>query len=172
MFRGVLLVAAAAGIASSAHAQDVSDDPEALVRELMRLEIWSLSATDAGEEVPFSPSSLARFFTPEFAAAYEAVMQKQERIQEPLIDGDLILNSQEYCPIVDVSVGRLGAAPNDALVQVHFRSQWCWSDVPREVSERVSLVEFMLVRGEDGWRINDFGSGGSARRLFANLLRD
>lgn len=170
MIRRILFAFLIGSLPLGAAAQE-ADDPVALVRELMRLELWAIASTDPGEDIPFSEASLARFFTPEFAAAYNAVMDRQERIHEPLIDGDLILNSQEYCPIVDVAVQRIGAAPNDALVQVHFRSQWCWPDIPREIADRVDMVEFVLVRGADGWRIDDFGSGGSARRLFVELLR-
>lgn len=170
MIRSILIATLLGGVSVAAKAQG-ADDPEALVRELMRLELWAISASDVGEDHPFSETSLARFFTPEFAAAYDAVMDRQEAIHEPLIDGDLILNSQEYCPIVDISVQRIGSAPNDAVVEVHFRSQWCWVDIPREISERVDSVQFVLARTADGWRIDDFGSGGSARRLFRELMR-
>ncbi len=170
MLRLLLVAAVLAAVPAAANAQ-AADDPEALVRELMRLELWAISASDVGEDHPFSETSLARFFTPEFATAYDAVMDRQEATHEPLIDGDLILNSQEYCPIVDVSVQRIGSAPNDAVVEVHFRSQWCWVDIPREINERIDSVQFVLVRNADGWKIDDFGSGGSARRLFRELMR-
>ena len=169
MFRSLFVAANVAALPAAAIAQ-AADDPVEVVRELMRLELWSISAADVGEDHPFSEASLARFFTPEFAAAYEAVMDRQVRLNEPLIDGDLILNSQEYCPIIEVAVGKLGAGANDAVVQVHFRSQWCWAGVAPEVTERVDLMQFRLVRGADGWKIDDFDSGGSVRQLFAELV--
>jgi len=173
MFRTVMLAAAAAGVSFTASAQDASDDPEALIRELMRLELWSIATLDAGEEQPFSETSLDRFFTPEFADAYRAVMDRQEQRNEPLIDGDLILNSQEYCPPVEIDLDHLGNSANAAIVQVSFRTQWCWSGVPNEITRRIDAVQFHLTKGEGGWRIEDFDiAGGSTLEFFAALMRD
>jgi hypothetical protein len=173
MFRAVLLAAVAAGVSVAARAQGVTDDPEALVRELMRLELWSVAMPEPGEEQPFSETSLARFFTPEFADAYRAVMDRQEQRNEPLIDGDLILNSQEYCPPIDIDLDHLGNGSSAAIVQVSFRTQWCWSGIPPEITERIDAVQFHLTKGEDGWRIADFDAAGeSTLELFAELMRD
>jgi hypothetical protein len=173
MFSRVLLTVAAAGISFAARAEEATSDPEALVRELMRLELWSVASPEAGEDQPFSETSLDRFFTPEFAEAYRAVMDRQQQRNEPLIDGDLILDSQEYCPPIEIDLDHLGVGGSTAIIQVNFRTQWCWSDVPADVTERVDSVQFHLVHGEGGWRIADFDvATGSTVELFATLMRD
>lgn len=139
----------------------------------MRLELWYLATNAAeGEDQPFSKASLARFFTPEFAAAYTELMDRQEALQEPLLDGDPILNAQDYCPPVNLTLTPDPPGETEAAVHVSFQSLWCFDETTPGSNKVITDVDFHLVRHDGGWLIDDFDSGGSFRRLMTELMKE
>lgn len=166
----LLLLLSTTLLAAPVTAED--SGPMAVVRQVMQLEVWAMAATEPGEDQPFSDTSLARFFTADFAAAYLAVMERQIQRNEPLIDGDLIANSQEYCPLAEITIESLQEGSDVAEVMASFTSQWCFAEIPADLASELTMVTFTLVRDGDAWRIDDFDSGGSVRELFTALMRE
>ncbi len=169
-----ILLAAVAYMAGFAPAA-AEDDPVALVKDLLRLEMWMISASDPGEDQPFSDSALVRFYTPALTGAYLAVMERQRVRNEPMLNGDPITGRQEYCPLRDIAVG-LAAPPtaDAATVIASFRSQWCYPEAGEAVAGEVTDLAFVLVQVDGGWRIDDFVDSrqGSLRELLATLMRE
>lgn len=165
----ILAVAAATGIAGSAAAAEPADT----VRAVMMLELWSVATADIGEDQPFSPPALAAYFTPAFAAAYEAVVARQTALDEPLIDGDPIANSQDFCPFANLAIAPASTADGRAAVTATFQSQWCYPEADPEVTQAVTAVVFRLVADGANWRIDDFDvDGASFRAVLTQLLKE
>ncbi len=165
-------------------------DPAAAVRDVMSLELWYLAeASPSDEDGPFSKASLARNFTPEYAKAYSDVLDRMQQSDEPLIDGDPILNAQDFCPPNQLAVGAPATKGDTAEVTVSFDKDWCFSDnadseadqsegdnSPAEEgaapADELTRVVFKLVKRDGRWLIDDFNSGGSTRALLQQLLNE
>ncbi len=169
MLAAAWIVLLPAGMAGAAEG-----DPVALVKEVMRLELWTIATGRPPDaDSPFGDAALDRFYTPELKAAYLAVMERSRLLNEPLLDGDPITGRQEYCPLRDLEVEMADGIDNRVGVTVAFRSQWCFPEAGPAVADELTVLAFVLVRGVDGWRIDDFVDErqGSFRDLLADLMK-
>jgi hypothetical protein len=164
-------IAAFLVLASPALAAAQNATPIDTVRKVMTLELWALSSASLDAEInPFGEASLAENFTPEFADAYNAVIQRMEERNEPLIDGDLILNSQEYCPLKELALEERPQDAGRAEVAVSFKSSWCYPEAGEEIASRVTEAVFTLVERDGRWLIDDFSVDGSTRVQLEALM--
>jgi hypothetical protein len=133
----------------------VGDTPVTLVKELMRQEIVYLGQTGEGD--PLAGDALDRLFTEDLRQAYQGVLDLQQALGEPLIDGDLITGRQEYCPTLQgVTVDGDFETQTTADVTATFMSQWCFPEAGPEVAGEVTEIVFHLVKVYDEWRVEDF----------------
>lgn len=170
-----ILAAGLAAFLPAGSAFAANDDPVAVVKEVMRLELWTIATgLPPGDDDPFSEASLGRFYTPALREAYGAVMARSARLNEPLLDGDPITGRQEYCPLKDVAVEMADGIDNKVGVTAVFRSQWCFPEAGPGVANELTELAFILVHGDDGWRIDDFVDArqGSFRDLLADLMKE
>lgn len=133
----------------------VGDTPVTLVKELMRQEIDYLAQTGQGDAL--AGDALDRLFTEDLRQAFQGVIDLQEALGEPLIDGDPITGHQEYCPTLrGVTVDGDFETQTTAEVTARFLSQWCFPEAGPEVAGEVTEIVFRLVKVYDEWRIADF----------------
>ncbi len=165
-----IIAAAACLLLGGAAAQ--ADEPVDTVRTLMQLETWAITAVDPGADRPFSDYSLGTYFTDAFADAFAAVRAKEQELDLPLIDGDVIIGSQEYCPLRDVFIAPGEVAEGRAEVRVTFQAQWCYPEAGDAVSGHTTEVTFHLVEVDARWLVDDFAvdTDESFRSVMESLL--
>ncbi|MCW5696792.1 MAG: hypothetical protein KIS96_08675 [Bauldia sp.] len=123
----------------------------------------------------FDESVIAGIYAPDLVAAYEAVMTRQEELNEPILEGNLITGRQEYCPLGDLVID----APDmptegEAAIHVSFASQWCFTEAPEAIRNEVTELTFRLVEVEEGWLIVDIDHSlyGSLAAYLADLAAE
>ena len=148
----------------------VGSDPVSLVKALIREEVALIEGAGLGD--PFGKEAVDRLYTTDLAAAYAAVMDRQARLNEPLLDGDPITGHQEYCPLRGVAIELTARGDEAAVVTARFMSQWCYPEAGPAVAGEVTEVIFDLVRVGGEWRIDDFANShyGSFRALLTQLM--
>ncbi len=134
-----------------------ADDPAAPVREIMRLEMWTIAAGRREESVedPFTPAALERLYTKSFAAAYRAARAKVKGADPPF-DRDPILDGPASCPLNGVTLTTLSPGAFHARVKVEFMSAWCVArgeDAARR--DGVTTTFFEVYNENDEWRVDD-----------------
>lgn len=145
--------------------------PVATVKDVMARELLYLASSPDPLDDPFGEESLAQNFTPEFAAAYTAVIDRMEKLNEPLIDGDLILNAQDYCPPEELSLQEQSQEAYGEVV-ASFKTGWCFQDAGTDVTGKVTDTIFSMVNRDGRWLIDDIEVDGSTRALFEQLMKE
>lgn len=153
-------IAAAALIGLLTTPARAADDPQAPVREVMRLQMSQVSASEARrreDEGPFAPSALARFYTRGFTSAYRAARAAIQEAEDPF-ETDPIDGGQDSCPYD--KIGMTTAPPKSepkagrAVVSVRFQNRQCMSGTDAERAT-VTTTLFDVTREGGEWRIDD-----------------
>lgn len=151
--RGIVAVMMllAAMLPAAAQDQPVFDDPRALIEYAY--------APYASDTLPEDPTAL---FSPTLKQFWDEMAVRAEAAEMPIIDFDPFTNAQDY-QISDLAVADPAVSGDQATVVVSFLN---FSE-PQE-------VRFSLVRGADGWKIDDIESlaGAFTWRLSELLAAD
>jgi hypothetical protein len=141
LFFAALTTAASATVALAA---DVTEP----VRQVMDMTKTNWESVDAGWKYIFEPDPLSKLFSKRFQAAYKEAAKHPAYDTENNEPGDpfgydVVTNSQDGCPLEEISI--VPAAAKDGLTEVKVRfKQWTCID-EADIKNSVSEVDFDVV---------------------------
>ncbi|MEP4769446.1 MAG: RICIN domain-containing protein [Roseibium sp.] len=138
-----------AGVAKS-HASVF--DPTVPVREMLAVTSHNFSSPDVDQlESYFSDKRLERLYSEDLASFYDrALKTKWARQMGGVVpDYDIITNSQDGCPLENLTIETEQPFETSWDVTVHFQFQTCWGDQAR------SKVVFLIVEEDNQPVIDD-----------------
>lgn len=143
---------AAGFVTLAAPALAESPDPLAPVREVMDLTVANWSDSVEEWKGIFEGDRLGRLYTKELAALYKQAAEKTARLfdsDEPVdpFDYDVVTNSQDGCPLEDVTISLAGEKDGVSDVLARFRLWACEDN--EDTKNLVNEVHFDVVE-EDG----------------------
>jgi hypothetical protein len=148
--RGIFVVAMMLlGTMGAALAAPVFDDPRALIEYVY--------APYLNESDPF-PDDPSELYSPTLKQLWDEMSAKSEESEVPIIDFDPVINAQDY-EISDFVVADPAIVGESATVAVSFSNL----GEPQE-------LHFELIRGADGWKIDDIESIEDNGWRFSELL--
>ncbi|WP_377296173.1 hypothetical protein [Rhizobium sp. SGZ-381] len=131
-------------ITETAGAADVAEP----VRQVMAITKTNWESVDAGWKFIFDPDPLAKLFSKRFQAAYKEAAKHPAYDTENNEPGDpfgydVVTNSQDGCPLQDISIVPAAAKDGVTPVKVRFK-QWTCID-EEDIKNSVSEVDFDVV---------------------------